>query len=235
MIDPPPHRDYGNTQWRGLNEVLLSPRQSTIVASTAKLNEHYLSRESDAQKLYTCCHELGHGFGLPHWDEDFFNQDLGNCMDYTSNPRNSQEPSDSNFLYLAQLYGGRDINTNQEFTAEDAIAMAYEQRTQEAPLGVRRLFGNSDNNSDSNSKSGVSGFLRNTSNTNNSNNRRSIPLSESRLLNLDPNPDDTLLGASTTATRRILHADENAEIHVFESTEFPGHIVMQHYLLVQDD
>jgi len=64
----------------------LIPRQSTIVASTAKLNEHYLSRESDAPKFYTCCHELGHGFGLPHWDEDFFHQDLGNCIDYTSKP-----------------------------------------------------------------------------------------------------------------------------------------------------
>jgi hypothetical protein len=47
------------------------------------MNEFYLLTESDDQKLYTMCHEMGHGFGLPHWDEDFFNKDMGTCMDYT--------------------------------------------------------------------------------------------------------------------------------------------------------
>jgi len=42
-----------------------------------------------------CCHALsytvlhlivtlGHGFGLPHTDERFWNRDQGNCMDYTN-------------------------------------------------------------------------------------------------------------------------------------------------------
>lgn len=51
------------------------------------------------------CHELGHGFGLPHWDEDFFNRNMGNCMDYTSNPRSNRKPDRSNFEFLAELYG----------------------------------------------------------------------------------------------------------------------------------
>jgi hypothetical protein len=103
--------DYGNTQWRGLNEVMINPRRNTIISSTAKLNEYYLAREGDAQRLYTACHEIGHGFGLPHWDEDFFNQDLGNCMDYTQNPSLNSKPDESNFLYLASLYGGRNVTT----------------------------------------------------------------------------------------------------------------------------
>jgi len=121
--------DYGDTRWRGLNEVLLSPRLNTIVSSTAKLNEYYLNYESDDQKLYTCCHEIGHGFGLPHWDEDFFNKDLGNCMDYTQRPGASKSPDASNFLYLAQLYGGRDAVTNDVITANQAQAMAEKDPT----------------------------------------------------------------------------------------------------------
>lgn len=106
--------DYGNTRWRGLNNLLLNRQTQEIVSSSAKMNEFYLEQESNDQKLYTLCHgtslmmygwmcgylgyhdyhlshtiatlllaELGHGFGLPHWDEDFFNRDMGNCMDYT--------------------------------------------------------------------------------------------------------------------------------------------------------
>jgi hypothetical protein len=49
--------------------------------------------------------QIGHGFGLPHTDEDFFNDDLGECMDYTSNPGNNVKPGESNFIFLSQLYG----------------------------------------------------------------------------------------------------------------------------------
>jgi hypothetical protein len=186
----------------------LSPRQATIFASTAKLNEFYLDFESDAQKLYTCCHELGHGFGLPHWDENFFNKDLGNCMDYTQNPHKNSKPDASNFLYLAQLYGGRDVITNMELSPADASIMAF-AKSDGNNLGVRRLVES----------------LENTA---------GIPLSESRL-RLDDDTYDTLTsGSSASLTRRILHADESAEIHIYESTEFPGNLVVQHYLLVQD-
>lgn len=75
--------DYGATQWRGLNDISFNARTKEIVKSSAKMNEFYLAQETDEQRLYTLCHEIGHGFGLPHWDENFQNQDLGNCMDYT--------------------------------------------------------------------------------------------------------------------------------------------------------
>jgi hypothetical protein len=73
--------DYGATKWRGLNEVKLNSRTRIIISSIARINNYYLESESNAQKLYTICHELGHGFGLPHWDTDFYNTDLGNCME----------------------------------------------------------------------------------------------------------------------------------------------------------
>lgn len=95
--------NYGDTQWRGINQVLI--QNGYIVATTSKMNEYYLDKSSEAQRRYTMCHEIGHSFGLPHSDEDFFNADLGNCMDYTSNPAANISPDESNFLFLQDLYG----------------------------------------------------------------------------------------------------------------------------------
>jgi len=95
--------DYGDTKWKGINQVLLSA--GWIVSSTAKLNEFYLRDASEAQRQYTTCHEIGHGFGLPHTDEDFYNKDLGNCMDYTNNPSVNKSPDETNYQFLYDLYG----------------------------------------------------------------------------------------------------------------------------------
>ena len=70
--------DYGETKWRGINQVII--QNGFIISSVAKLNEFYLNGADEAQRQYTMCHEIGHGFGLPHTDENFFNADLGNCM-----------------------------------------------------------------------------------------------------------------------------------------------------------
>jgi len=45
------------------------------------------------------------GFGLPHTDEDHFNRDRGDCMDYTIRTRNNQVPGRFNLDLLVQLYG----------------------------------------------------------------------------------------------------------------------------------
>lgn len=34
----------------------------------------------------------GHAFGLPHTDENYYNFDRGDCLDYTNRPRNNLEP-----------------------------------------------------------------------------------------------------------------------------------------------
>lgn len=95
--------DYGATSWHGMNTVLLRGR--FVVASTTRLNEYFLGTSSEATRLFTLCHEIGHGFGLPHGDEDFSNEDTGSCMDYTSNPSNNSEPNERNYSDLASLYG----------------------------------------------------------------------------------------------------------------------------------
>lgn len=215
--------NYGDTQWRGINEVLLGPGGRRIIASKAKLNEFYLNFESDAQKLYTSCHELGHGFGLPHWDENFYNKDLGNCMDYTQNPHKSSKPDASNFLYLAQLYGGRDVSTNTDISAAEATVMVHDKNgVEEVQKEENKNSGKKNTGLSLGAPGGSNRLLQGISST-------AIPLSKSRIV-----PDGAPHELAPTA-RRILHADENAEIHIFPSPDYPGCTVMQHYLLVQED
>lgn len=49
--------NYGETNWRGLNTVFI--RNGFVQHSVAKLNDFHLDRESENQKRYTMCHELG--------------------------------------------------------------------------------------------------------------------------------------------------------------------------------
>jgi hypothetical protein len=69
---------------------------------------------------------MGHGFGLPHTDENFFNKDLLNCMDYTNNPENNMQPSYDNFKFLSQLYGtvdGSPVPTDDNAAVESNSAV----------------------------------------------------------------------------------------------------------------
>lgn len=95
--------DYGETSWRGVNEALLD--YNGIVSTSARMNEYYLSHLDSSAGQYTLCHELGHTFGLSHTDEDFDNEDLGNCMDYTNNLNANKHPDTMNFETLLLLYG----------------------------------------------------------------------------------------------------------------------------------
>lgn len=102
--------NYGPTDWRGVNQILL--QDEYIITSLAKMNDYYLEGTNKAQKQYTMCHELGHGLGLGHSDENFHNKDLGNCMDYTERPQNNMHPDESNFRTLEELYGNVNRGNN---------------------------------------------------------------------------------------------------------------------------
>lgn len=97
--------NYGDTGWLGINEVLKSVPDQIIQSSVAKMNEYYLNNADYNERLYTMCHEVGHGFGLPHTDENFNNADLGNCLDYTNRPKNNLRPGEYNCNRLKTMYG----------------------------------------------------------------------------------------------------------------------------------
>jgi len=96
--------DYGDSKWRGINEAMIDYR-GEIVSTSARMNEYYLSHMDSGAWQYTMCHELGHTLGLGHTDEDFDNEDLGNCMDYTNNLGVNKHPDTMNYETLLLLYG----------------------------------------------------------------------------------------------------------------------------------
>lgn len=94
----------GDNGMLGFNNLVFDT-QGVIFSSEAWMNEYYLGNAGWDERLYTMCHELGHGFGLPHTDENPYNKDTFNCMDYTDNPSNNILPGDVNFMRLKVLYG----------------------------------------------------------------------------------------------------------------------------------
>jgi len=50
--------DYGDTGWKGINEVLLQDNE--IVSSVARMNDFYFATDGgdDAERQYTMCHEM---------------------------------------------------------------------------------------------------------------------------------------------------------------------------------
>jgi len=100
--------NYDATGWLGINEVLKLQGSGVIISSVAKMNEYYLLNADYDERLYTMCHELGHGYGLPHTDENFNNKDQGNCLDYTNRPSNNIRPGNANCNRLLSMYGSVD-------------------------------------------------------------------------------------------------------------------------------
>ena len=50
------------------------------------------------------------GFGLPHTDENFYNANQNNCLDYTNRPESNVEPGQVNFDKLEDAY----LNVEEE-------------------------------------------------------------------------------------------------------------------------
>lgn len=135
--------NYGATGWTGINKIVMGGG-GKIMSSAARMNEYYFRSSSSTgdsvtdskdgnndadSRQYTMCHEIGHGFGLPHTDEKFGNDDLGNCLDYTSNPATNKQPGVDNYKRLMKLYGkvsrwSHDFDTDKD--ADETTASAIE-------------------------------------------------------------------------------------------------------------
>lgn len=131
--------DYGDTGWRGINELMLTSNNK-IVSSVAKMNEYYLkSSTSSLDKQYTMCHEIGHGFGLPHTDENFMNTPLGDCLDYSNSVSQNQKPGQINYDKLAAVYGVVNRRRHQR-EVSDAAVVTMRDHMESAPEWAKSTF-----------------------------------------------------------------------------------------------
>jgi len=96
--------NFGETGWVGINENEVEQGSNRIISSVAKMNEYYLRNANFYHRRFTMCHEIGHGFGLPHTDENPYNKNQGNCMDYTDDPEENLLPGEVNFVKLSEVY-----------------------------------------------------------------------------------------------------------------------------------
>ena len=106
---------YGNRQggWLGVATIWVSGDH--ITQGTVKLNDSFLlgggSYDSPDWRQTVTCQEIGHTFGLDHQDENFYNANLGTCMDYTNNPAgpaSNLHPNKHDYDQLATIYSHLD-------------------------------------------------------------------------------------------------------------------------------
>lgn len=103
---------YGNTNWLGTAQVYVAGLENHITQAVVKLNDTYFSTpayDTVAWRNLTMCHEVGHTLGLDHQDEDFFNQNLGTCLDYTADPTTNQHPNYHDYDELYTIYSHLDL------------------------------------------------------------------------------------------------------------------------------
>jgi hypothetical protein len=111
---------YGNNGWLGIATIWLSSDASDpdhshhITQGTTKLNDTYFKKaqyNTPAWRNLVMCQEVGHNFGLDHQDENFNNNNLNTCMDYTNNPASNQHPNQHDYDELAIIYAHLDKTT----------------------------------------------------------------------------------------------------------------------------
>lgn len=100
---------YGNNGWLGVASIWVSG--SHITQGVVKMNDTYFNwskYNTSAWRNLVMCQEVGHTLGLDHQDEDFYNQPLGTCMDYSSDPSLNQHPNQHDYDMLEEVYAHLD-------------------------------------------------------------------------------------------------------------------------------
>lgn len=118
---------YGEQLWVGIATIWIDD-QGHIIQGTVKNNDSYLQNpkyptyNTDAARRYVMCQEVGHTFGLDHQDEDFTNESLGTCMDYTRSTDfvNNLTPNKHDYEELEIIYSHTDSYTTVGSAASSA-------------------------------------------------------------------------------------------------------------------
>lgn len=107
--------NYGKNGWLGIAQIWVSGGH--ITQAVVKLNDSYFNMAKYNTVSYrhlVMCQEVGHTFGLNHQDENQTNQNLGTCMDYTSNPSgppSNEHPNAHDYEQLESIYAHLDTTT----------------------------------------------------------------------------------------------------------------------------
>jgi hypothetical protein len=72
----------------------------------------------DAYANILCSMFFSHGFGLPHTDENPYNKNLGNCLDYTDTPGDNILPGAVNFNKLSGMYLSNNRRTTRRLRGD---------------------------------------------------------------------------------------------------------------------
>lgn len=119
--DPTPGRievcngSYGPTGWLGIASIWATRGKiNHITQATVRVNDTYFNSppyNTEPWKVFVMCQEVGHTFGLDHQDGDFYNVNLGTCMDYTNDPDGTINgelsnlyPNQDDYDHLADIY-----------------------------------------------------------------------------------------------------------------------------------
>ena len=129
----------GDNGMLGFNNLVFDSK-GVIFSSVAVMNEYYLANADWDERLYTMCHELGHGFGLPHTDENPYNKDQGNCMDYTDNPSANILPGAVNFARLRSIYGEVSRRLGSSVRRMLRTSFAATEKSRNVPFNLEQAY-----------------------------------------------------------------------------------------------
>ncbi len=113
---------YGYNGWLGIAQIWISG--SLITQGVVKMNNSYFNTstyDTVSWRNMVMCQEVGHTFGLGHQDENFDNDNLDTCMDYTNDPKSNQLPNTHDFELLAQIYADYDNEDTFDFSTGDPV------------------------------------------------------------------------------------------------------------------
>ena len=103
---------YGNNGWLGIAGISVSGDH--ITSGYVKVNDTYFNTgtyNTPEWRQMVMCQEVGHVFGLGHQDENFNNNNLNTCMDYTSDPVSNQYPNEHDWEQLEIIYAHLDSSS----------------------------------------------------------------------------------------------------------------------------
>jgi hypothetical protein len=127
---------YGETGWLGLTQLWISgDGLNHITQATVRVNDTYLTQapfNTNAWKIQTLCHEIGHIYGLDHQDNTFENANLGSCLDLTNDPDGSNagqlsnlQPNQHDYDVIKSVYNHKHTTTKPRIgTSSDTSALA---------------------------------------------------------------------------------------------------------------